>query len=591
MKKKIAYSVVVGLCFLLALSACSEKKRVQRSRPGLRDSVYSVQAAMAIYDTLPDRALTILDSARLLGNIPDFTADLYRARVYNASLNGQRQDSAFVICQTLLQHDSVVHNPQYRQDVLELLVNSARMREDYGQLVNYAMPLTELLREQGLTTEALRTEAEIGLALTHLGQEEEGMAKIDDAISRLDGVRRFNELDATIIAMRRKVNVLFDQGRYREVLSMARRIQERLDDYEKNPSVYHDDTYREPSEEDRPGYISFYSSNATFYKARAYVGLGNEDAANAALNAFRKTDYSRTMSGRLMMASLLGKLGDYDDMLSIYDDAEQYMIAEGDTLSDSYIMIVRDRAIAAAAKGQTQASQEMWLRYDNLQRTLDDSLQRSKAHLYAAIYRAQEQQMEIQNQKEKSTRNAYLAGILLLLSLVSLGFAFYALLQWRVNAKRNKVLADQISDAISYKDKFKELEDKSASDNALPPSVDNMDNIELFNHISKIIVNEGLYLNPMFSRQTLVDRLGVSTHRIGAAFSQGSTYTALPDYIRQLRLEHACRLLTMDQSMSIKAVGEASGFSNNSTFCSDFKKHYGMTPTVYRSLRSRQPRQ
>ena len=109
-----------------------------------------------------------------------------------------------------------------------------------------------------------------------------------------------------------------------------------------------------------------------------------------------------------------------------------------------------------------------------------------------------------------------------------------------------------------------------------------MNDEELFQYLSDIIRREQLYLNPLLDRQGLISRLGVSAHRIGAAFSKGSEFHSLPGFIRSLRLEHACSLLTSFPELSVKAVGESSGFSNNSTFCSDFKTSYGITPSDYR---------
>ena len=113
-----------------------------------------------------------------------------------------------------------------------------------------------------------------------------------------------------------------------------------------------------------------------------------------------------------------------------------------------------------------------------------------------------------------------------------------------------------------------------------------MNDEELFLYISDMIRRESLYLNPVLDRQTLIKRLNVSTHRIGAAFSKGSGFGSLPGYVRNLRLEHACVLLTTRPDLSVRAIGEASGFSNNSTFCSDFKARYGITPSKYRQEKS-----
>lgn len=109
-----------------------------------------------------------------------------------------------------------------------------------------------------------------------------------------------------------------------------------------------------------------------------------------------------------------------------------------------------------------------------------------------------------------------------------------------------------------------------------------MNDEELFQYLKDLIQSERLYLNPLLDRQALISRLGVSAHRIGAAFSKGSEFGSLPSFIRSLRLDHARVLLISRPDMSVKAVGESSGFSNNSTFCSDFKTRYGITPSDYR---------
>ena len=121
--------------------------------------------------------------------------------------------------------------------------------------------------------------------------------------------------------------------------------------------------------------------------------------------------------------------------------------------------------------------------------------------------------------------------------------------------------------------------DRPESPQKLPAD---MNDEELFRYLSDLIRDERLYLNPLLDRQSLISRLGLSAHRIGAAFSKGSEFHSLPGFVRSLRLEHACELLVSRPDLSVKSVGEMSGFSNNSTFCSDFKIQFGMTPSDYR---------
>ena len=102
---------------------------------------------------------------------------------------------------------------------------------------------------------------------------------------------------------------------------------------------------------------------------------------------------------------------------------------------------------------------------------------------------------------------------------------------------------------------------------------------ELFAQLSEAIRREKLFTDPNFGRQTLVDRFHLTERRIGAAFSQAGS---LPDFIRDLRLEYACRLLSDHPEMSIGDIATASGFSSLSVFSREFKRKLEVTPSYYR---------
>ena len=59
--------------------------------------------------------------------------------------------------------------------------------------------------------------------MTCLGQIDEGLHKLDDAISRLDGPGSIDRMDAFIVGVKRKINALNDLRRYEEVIPLAQR--------------------------------------------------------------------------------------------------------------------------------------------------------------------------------------------------------------------------------------------------------------------------------------------------------------------------------------------------------------------------------
>jgi len=239
---------------------------------------------MAVYEKNPEEALRRIDSAEALGRLPDFRASLLRAQVYSFTVEQQRQDTAQQICQALLNHDSVRTQPAMLQRVLEVLTNASRMRYDDEQWLHWATRLAEVYRQQNNHTAALRTEAEVGLVLTHLGKEQEGHRRMDDAIRQLAGSKTFQGLDAAIIAMKRKINALSEAERYAEILPVAAQIQQRLDDYRLHAARYHGLASLSPTDEQwRDDYTDFYGAQATAFAADAYAHLGDTAAAHSHL--------------------------------------------------------------------------------------------------------------------------------------------------------------------------------------------------------------------------------------------------------------------------------------------------------------------
>ena len=104
----------------------------------------------------------------------------------------------------------------------------------------------------------------------------------------------------------------------------------------------------------------------------------------------------------------------------------------------------------------------------------------------------------------------------------------------------------------------------------------------LFNQIQDLVAGEKLFLDPNLDRQMLVDRLGVSKERIGAAFAKGSPYKSLIEYLNDCRLPYAAKLLTERPDLSVADVAHESGFANADTLGRNFKVKYALTPTEYR---------
>ena len=525
-----------------------------------------------------------------------FSALLEQAKGYTYPTDTMNPDTARMMALALLEHDSVRTDADKRMQVLRLLTDAARISLDYEEQLKWSTQLATLCREQGDETEALRTESEIGIVLTHLGQRTEGFAMLDKAIVQLEPQRRFAELDACIIAMKRKLMALSllpsvtmpgdsvtPEQRYHNIISLAEKFVAKLDDYEQHPQDYADGSPRQPDSDEVAGYCDFYRSQGYVFLAQANASSGNREKARHYCSLFEQSGFGQTLNGRSAISETWRLLGDYDKMLATYDEIDRQ--ADSDTLNTNYVRQLRGRAEAAAAHGDHKASQHYWQRHDLLSQAINDQLQASEAHDYAARYHAYEQQMEIQQREAEASRNALLAIAALVIALLAAGFAVYYFRQQRIIRHKNRVLVEQMTDAAEYKRRMEGEKNQEAVPLNPDETVDfdalSID--ELSQHIRSVIIRERLYLSTQFDRQAAIDYFHLSKERIGAAFSQGSEFPTIADFINHCRLEYAKELLAVSLEMTIDDIASAAGFGTRRTFSRLFKERYSITPTEYRN--------
>ena len=371
---RVFFLIFVGILMMVSCTDSSHSSKNQRTTrvPQASDTLYTRQAAMNIYAYQPQRALQILDSAVIVGNTSPWLADLMRARIYSSSpmheqldslLGGPsdvRLDSARLISERLLSHDSIKVNLKRQLDVLELLVNAARQQCDTAKWLSRSREFVDICHQIGAEqeTNALRTEAEIGAALCAQGQREQGMEKLDSVINQLDASFHrehdrgtFDEMDALIIALKRKIVQFSLENKYAETLPLARRIIEQLNDYEKHPDVYHDGTYREPNDSlKRLDYIRFYRNQAHGYITAAYASLGEQGNMLKAFEEIERGVRDATAREHIALNQALRKQMEAEQLQAQANKSSLVAIIVGIIavliLAISFVIILKNRIIS-----------------------------------------------------------------------------------------------------------------------------------------------------------------------------------------------------------------------------------------------------
>lgn len=423
--------------------------------------------------------------------------------------------------------------------------------------------------KQGETTEYWRTEADIGLLMTYFGQVDKGLAKLDKSIGHLDTPGSIDRMDAFIVAVKRKINALNDLHRFEDIPQLAQRILDRLDHYEKNTKDYAEDSYRlswSDNPNDRERYLDFSRAQALIFMASALAYMDKPEARSYLAQA-AQTSYGKSFSARRMMAPAQMALGMYDEAMSTYDEVERRM--GGDTLNTDYATILHSRAIVARSKGQMNEACNYLTRYADLTKAVSDSLHRSEAHEYGARYHYQKQQMEIQEKEAEAERSRLFSAAVAVVALLALVFALYSFRQKHIMSAKNRVLVRMINEKMTQP---KELKVELGAD------------AELFKAIDTAIRSERLYAYGSLQRQTVCDRVGISRHVLNAVLAECAEGLSFPQYINNIRLDEALRMLRGEPEKTIATIAAEVGFTP-ANLREQFKRKYGMSPVEYRQNR------
>ena len=244
------------------------------------------------------------------------------------------------------------------------------------------------------------------------------------------------------------------------------------------------------------------------------------------------------------------------------------------------------------AKGQKALSASYWQRYASLLKQINNAERLAAAQESAARYHEREQQAALEAERAKHRRDVGIAWILAAVVLIIVAFTVVLVYQLQQISRKNAVLSREIAENIGYKEKYLRLKsqpeiDAQQKDKESIPRLSTMNDAELFEFLHVVIVGEQLFLNPLFERQQLIDRFGLSKDSIGSAFAHGSRFASLPGYINECRLDYGARLLSVRPELSVAEVTAASGFASASVFTRNFRQRFTMTPTEFRERQSK----
>lgn len=329
------------------------------------------------------------------------------------------------------------------------------------------------------------------------------------------------------------------------------------------------------------------------HRAQVCQMQGKEAEAARYYEQYKSTDYGSSLEGRINGCDYLVEAHRYAEAADNYSQLDRFIKEWGyeydlETIGNNLLPKLRSNYHAGRQDSALHVAMQIAEVYDS---ALVQQKQRDAAEM-ATIYDVQGKERQIVEQRAGKRLFTAISIAAAILALLILAFAVYVFRQWRATKEKNRILANQIAEAVEYREKLREQKkiqaaaDSTAGAGLIISDFTTLTDEQLFLCLRDLIENERLFLQPDFGRQTLIDRTGLSKDCIGAAFAQGSDNNSLPAYVRELRLDYAIRLMNDQPDIAVEQVSQASGFTSADTFTRNFRAKYGMTPTAYKQTKA-----
>ena len=328
------------------------------------------------------------------------------------------------------------------------------------------------------------------------------------------------------------------------------------------------------------------------HRAQVCQMQGKEAEAARNYEQYKSTDYGSSLEGRINGCDYLVEAHRYAEAADNYSQLDRFIKEWGyeydlETIGNNLLPKLRSNYHAGRQDSALHVAMQIAEVYDS---ALVQQKQRDAAEM-TTIYDVQGKERQIVEQRAGKRLFTAISIAVAIIALLAGILAVYFFRQQRVIRKKNRVLVEQMTEAVEYKRMMEEGRSKSrVSDEVIvektPDEIVDFDALttdELSQHIRSVIIRERLYLNAQFDRQAAIDYFHLSKERIGAAFSQGSEFPTIADFINHCRLEYAKELLAVSPEMTVDDIASASGFGTRRTFSRLFKERYSITPTEYRN--------
>lgn len=557
---------------LLLICSCTARRDAAGDSHTPADRRYTSEYIKKISFTKPQEALSLLDVAERKGYMDRIDLLALRSMIYN---NATQEYGKAVACAVeALDDPDISKYPDKEARLINMATTEYYSMGQYGKcltLVSRGLDFADKRDDKKLLAQLLLTmaqcHAEVGNTRHALEAYERSTAAFSEIVRNDPSWENINDL---IIARAQQSNTLLDAHEYKTLFAIR-------PDYERMLQRLQSLTQDITDTDDR-SWAAYYAIYAL-----AYEDTGDHAEGRRMFDRLMTTRIAQSSQGSTFVVPYLLLTRRYAEALSLVTTEQREYLASGRDTIDYYYTrgLLMNRAKALQALGRYKEAIADAMTSFNLSDSLDRRVRNQNATWMSEQLGNKMLTLHIDKQERALRMGKSVIIVVTTLLVILLMLVARIIYDNRVIRKKNRAASLLISDLTVYKDRLFHMMSTQAQANSDDETDDEHDR-ESFLAVEKRIFDDRLFLQPKLSREEVADLMGMSLNRLTQLFTRYCP-EGFTNYINDLRLEYAARLLRTCPNYSVEAVAQDCGLPVRQTFYRLFAKKYGITPTEYRN--------